>query len=241
MAVFVDTLLSSNGTDTIQTYPSYLDPLFLVLIFLLTLPGILINPLVLKSRLADLRRSGPSLLFACLCGVFLFFSVFLLTSWSYFILKEAPSGAEERIRDTTTLNEIYTYIYFTTNLYSTIKQLRKEDETPAETREQRRNGVKMIIILVGCQLVQSIYTVIDIIISFIPTSKFAYFVTGPIFTFFKYVLFQCFQTSYTAVVMAICDERARKEVRRVVGWVLRRREEVEEGDVVMTVVCESRN
>eukprot|EP00116_Pleurobrachia_bachei_P012134 sb/3472396/ len=45
MAIFI------NTTELSLTFPSYADPIFLALIILLSLPGILLNPIVIKSKI----------------------------------------------------------------------------------------------------------------------------------------------------------------------------------------------
>eukprot|EP00116_Pleurobrachia_bachei_P018199 sb/3478461/ len=90
MAIFVDTYFISNSTDIRWSFPSYVNPLFLTLIVLLSLPGILLNPIVIKSRIARISNSIPALLTTCLCGVYLVLGVFISTTWTYSIVKDTP-------------------------------------------------------------------------------------------------------------------------------------------------------
>eukprot|EP00116_Pleurobrachia_bachei_P005928 sb/3466190/ len=229
------------STSSQWTFPSYGDPIFLALVVILSLPGILLNPIVIKSRITRISNSIPALLTTCLCGVYLVLGVFVSTSWIYFIVKDTPHQDFD-VHPATGFDQVYSLMYCSGNLYSTalmylmafsryraiadpfdavsykeilrkaisfgivtlllclggatatvywhrslaskfkmliiysvrsnreiiswyifsyllmfallisslehtwrtIKMLRKEDDTPVETREQRRNGVKMV-------------------------------------------------------------------------------------------------
>eukprot|EP00116_Pleurobrachia_bachei_P006122 sb/3466384/ len=300
MGVFVDTYNISNSTVIKWTFPSYVDPLFLSLVVLLSLPGILLNPIVIKSRIARISNSIPALLTTCLCGVYLVLGVFVSTNWTYSTVKDTPHQ-DLQFRNATMFDKIYSFVYFSGKLYSTallylmafsryraiadpfdavpykeivrkvigfgiaavamglpalvttiytdaglvtdkfsqlvemhsleseennyfffiadvthfvffllmaalsvsslehawrtIKMLRKADDTPAETREQRRNGAKMVLILAGGQIVQ-------IILEFIAVVYF----TSPYFNVTVFCLLRCFQASYTAVVLLVLDK-----------------------------------
>ena len=295
MAIFIDTYYSSNSTNIRWTFPSYVDPLFLTLVILLSLPGILLNPIVIKSRIARISSSIPALLTICLCGVYLVLGVFISTSWTYFIVKDTDQQ-DFYYHNATAFDQIYTFMYYSGNLYSTallylmafsryraladpfdpvpykeilrkvigfgivtvilclaaasitdfatdyqllaskfsqitansfwyifpnilmlallisslehtwrtIKILRQADDTPAETREQRRNGVKMVIVLVGGQIVQVLLGIIWLFFSSIPYIEVT-----------LYCLFQCFQASYTAVALVVVDRGTWSEVRKM--------------------------
>eukprot|EP00116_Pleurobrachia_bachei_P008714 sb/3468976/ len=87
-----------------------------------------------------------------------------------------------------------------------IKMLRKADDTPAETREQRRNGAKMVFVLAGGQIVQ-------IILEFIAVVYF----TSPYFNVSVFCLLRCFQASYTAVALPVLDKDTYLEVRKMMA------------------------
>ena len=86
--------------------------------------------------------------------------------------------------------------------------LRKPDDTPAETREQRRNGVKMVLILVAGQVLQ---VILDIVYGFVPSN--------PYVAVTVFCLFQCFQASYTAVALVLVDKGTQSEVRKLLAAV----------------------
>ena len=316
MAVFVDTYYNSNSTNIRWTFPSYVDPLFLTLVILLSLPGILLNPIVIKSRIARISNSIPALLTICLCGVYLVLGVFISTSWTYSIVVEDTPNQYLDYYYATAFDKVYSFVFYSGNLYSTallylmafsryraiadpfdavpykeilrkvigfgtvtaviclataaligftatdagliaskfdnlvvyskdafaswyivtnllmsallvsslehtwrtIKKLRNADETPVETREQRRNGVKMVLILVGGQIVQ---VLLEIIVIFLPSNPY---VAVTLFS-----LFQCFQASYTAVALMVMDKGTQSEVRKMLASVKR---PVNEGGVV---------
>eukprot|EP00116_Pleurobrachia_bachei_P004627 sb/3464889/ len=88
----------------------------------------------------------------------------------------------------------------------TIKMLRKADDSPAETREQRRNGAKMVLILAVGQVVQLILGILD---NFMASNTYVE-VT-------QYCLFQCFQASYTAVVLLVADKDIQSEVWKMLA------------------------
>eukprot|EP00116_Pleurobrachia_bachei_P010680 sb/3470942/ len=90
--------------------------------------------------------------------------------------------------------------------FRTFKMLRKADDTPAETREQRRNGAKMVLILVGGQIVGVILYGIK--------ERFS---SNPYFAVTVWCLFQCFQASYTAVALLVVDKEIQSEVRKMLG------------------------
>ena len=84
--------------------------------------------------------------------------------------------------------------------------LRKPDDTPAETREQRRNGVRMVIILAGGQIAQFVLGFISMFLS-----------SNPHFAVTHACLFQCFQASYTAVILMLTDKDTYLEVRKMLA------------------------
>eukprot|EP00116_Pleurobrachia_bachei_P006485 sb/3466747/ len=265
MAVFVDTYYISNSTAIRWTFPSYGDPLFLTLVIILSLPGILLNPIVIKSRITRISNSIPALLTTCLCGVYLALGVFVSTSWTYFIVKETPYQRLD-VHPATGFDQVYSFMYCSGNLYSTAllylmafsryraiadpfdaisykeilrkvigfgivtavlclggatataylssalaskfkmlivySMLRTTDDTPAETRQQRRNGLKMVLVLVGGQILQFILDIADDF----PTYS------NPYFSITHSCLFQCFQASYTAVALVIFDKGIQSEL-----------------------------
>ena len=314
MAIFVDTYNRTSPEDILMTFPSYVDPLFLTLIVLLSLPGILLNPIVMKSRIARISNSIPALLTTCLCGVYLIHGVFISTSWIYFIVKDTPNQNFDN-HNATAFNQVYTFWYCSGNLYSTallylmafsryraiadpfdaiqykeilrkvigfgiitvvlslvaaaitvftadeellaskfsqivnsiwyivpdllilallisslqhiwrtIKILRQADDTPEETREQRRNGVKMVLALVGGQIAQVIIGIIWLFNSSHPYIKVT-----------LYCLFQCFQASYTAVVLLFVDKGTQSEVKEMFASVKKPEYTGESGGAVTAV------
>ena len=301
MGIFVDTYFNSTSTDIVWSFPSYVDPLFLTLIVLLSLPGILLNPIVIKSRIARISNSIPALLTTCLCGVYLVFGLFISTNWTYSIIKDTPNQNLD-FHNATTFDQVYTFVYRSGNLYvvallylmafsryraiadpfyaiqykeimrkaigfgvaalflclvaasltsmtaysdrvfkfsphietvpyfaievltiallisslehtwRTIKMLQKADDTPAETREQRRNGVKMMLVLIGGQTIQAILGG-GLYLPFLYKSPY-YAVTDA-------CLLQCFLASYTAVVLIAMEKGTQSEVRKILPVVKR--------------------
>eukprot|EP00116_Pleurobrachia_bachei_P006262 sb/3466524/ len=331
MAVFVDTYNSSNSTDIGWKFPSFVDPLFLTLIILLSLPGILLNPIVIKSRITRISNSIPALLTTCLCGVYLVLGVLVSIRWTYLIVKDTPNQ-DLFYRNSTAFDQVYSFFYYSSNIYSTallylmafsryraiadpfdavpykkilrrvigfgiatvvvclagfnftadpsvglktikfyqviiyqvtyehglswydyivphifpalvkaplsvssliytwrtIKLLRNADDTPAETREQRRNSAKMVLVLVGGQILEEILN--EMKKNF---SKDLYFAVT------ECCLFQCFQASYTAVALLVMDKEIKSEVRKMLGVLKRPNNAIgttNEGDAVVTAI-----
>eukprot|EP00116_Pleurobrachia_bachei_P010596 sb/3470858/ len=90
--------------------------------------------------------------------------------------------------------------------WRTIKLLKKADDTPAETREQRRNGVKMMLVLIGAQTIQ---TVLE------SANYLPFLYLSPYYAVTNACLFQCFQASYTAVVLIIMEKGTQSKVTSV--------------------------
>eukprot|EP00116_Pleurobrachia_bachei_P010735 sb/3470997/ len=90
--------------------------------------------------------------------------------------------------------------------WRTIKILKKADDTPAETRKQRRNGVKMVLVLIGAQTIQAV----------LESGNYLQFLyLNPYFAVTNACLFQCFQASYTAVVLIVMEKGTQSKVTSV--------------------------